>query len=253
MTTPYYESDDALAQYLLLHYGAADEALPFRQGPRDALDFPARCVTETVGPAELPAMARALDLGCAVGRSSFELARVCSDVVGIDFSRRFVETAQRLQRGETVDYAVVDQGELRRHLQARAPAEVDRTRLHFEVGDAMALRDDLGTFDVVVMANLLCRLADPRKCLARLPALVRPGGRLVITTPSTWRQIHTPRENWLGGFDRDGRAVRTLDGLKTALASDFVLRTRRDMPLLIREHARKYEYIVAEATVWQRA
>jgi 2-polyprenyl-3-methyl-5-hydroxy-6-metoxy-1,4-benzoquinol methylase len=33
---------------------------------------------------------RALDIGCAVGRSSFELARNFKEVVGIDFSHRFV-------------------------------------------------------------------------------------------------------------------------------------------------------------------
>jgi hypothetical protein len=30
------------------------------------------------------------------------------------------------------------------------------------------------------------------------------------------------------------------------------LQRRLDLPLLIREHARKYEFILAEATVWQR-
>lgn len=253
MTLPYYESDDALAQYLLLHYGSAEEIFPFRHGPKGALDFPVRCVTETIDVAKVPARARALDLGCAVGRTSFELARFCADVVGIDFSRRFVDVAERLQRGEEVEYVIPEQGELHQRVSARVPADIDRSRLQFEVGDATALREDLGTFDVVVMANLLCRLTDPRACLARLPSLVRPGGQVVITTPSTWKQIHTPRENWLGGFMRDGRPVRTLDGLKAALATDFALQSRRDLPLLIREHARKYEYIVAEATVWRRA
>jgi putative 4-mercaptohistidine N1-methyltranferase len=252
MTQPGYEADEVLAQYLLLHYGSPEDTLPFRQGPKSALDFPQRCVTETVEIARVPPQARALDLGCAVGRASFELARFCADVVGIDSSRRFIETAQRLQRGEAVDYTIPEQGELHKHLRAQVPPDIDRTRLQFELGDALALRDDLGTFDVVLMANLLCRLERPRACLAQLPALVRPGGQVVITTPSTWRQIYTPREQWLGGFDQDGKAVRTLDGLKESLAADFNLLKRLDLPLLIREHARKYEYIVAEATVWQR-
>lgn len=253
MTTPFYESDDALAQYLLLHYGSAADTLPFRQGPRGALEFPVRCVTETVELAKVPPQARALDLGCAVGRASFELARFCADVVGIDSSRRFIDTAQRLQRGEAVAYTLPEQGDLRKHLRAQVPADIDRTRLQFETGDAMALRPDLGAFDVVLAANLLCRLPQPRACLVQMPSLVRPGGQLVLTTPSTWSAIHTPREHWLGGFERDGRAVRTLDGLKEALAPDFILLKRHDLPLLIREHARKYEYIVAEATVWRRA
>lgn len=253
MSTDYYESDGALAQYLLLHYGAHAEVFPHKHGPKGALDFPVHCVTETVEVARVPPRARALDLGCAVGRSSFELARFCAEVVGVDASRRFIEVARRLQRGEAVPYAVPEQGDLQQHLFAKVPGDLDRTRLQFEVGDATAPREDLGAFDVVLLANLLCRLAEPRRCLARLPALVRTGGQLVITTPSTWTTAYTPRDHWLGGFLRDGKAVRTLDGLKDALAPEFVLHKRLDLPLLLREHARKFEYIVAEATVWLRA
>jgi len=36
-------------------------------------------------------MGRALDLGCAVGRSSFELAREYQEVVGIDISQTFID------------------------------------------------------------------------------------------------------------------------------------------------------------------
>lgn len=36
------------------------------------------------------------------------------------------------------------------------------------------------------------------------------------------------------------------------LSDDFELLEEQKMPLLIREHRRKYEYIVAYATVWRR-
>ena len=242
MTAPYYESDDALAQYLWLHY----------VGTGDTAPFPVRCVTQTLDRARLSGSARALDVGCAVGRSSFELARHCREVVALDYSQRFVDAARRLQSGAALDFEMVEQGELKERFTARAPEGVDGRRIRFETGDAQALPADLGVFDVVLMANLLCRLAEPRRCLERAPALVQPGGQLVITTPSTWKQIYTPRENWLGGWSRDGRAVRTLDGLHEMLDPQFTLQRRLDMPLLIREHARKFEYIVAEATVWLR-
>lgn len=242
MTTPYYESDDALAQYLWLHY----------VGPGDAAPFPVRCVTQTLDRSRLPPRARALDLGCAVGRSSFELARWCSEVVALDYSARFIAAARQLQAGQSLDFALVEQGELKEPFTARAPDGVNRSAVGFAVGDAQQLPEDLGLFDVVLMANLLCRLTEPRRLLERAAGLVRPGGQLVITTPSTWRQIHTPRENWLGGFLREGRPVRTLDGLHERLDPAFTLARRLDLPLLIREHARKFEYIVAEATVWFR-
>ncbi|MEO6784929.1 MAG: methyltransferase type 12, partial [Chthoniobacteraceae bacterium] len=81
-----YETDKLVAEYLLFHYGAPHEVLPWEFGPSSALNYPARCVSECVDIAELPPGARGLDVGCAVGRSAFELARHCAEVVGIDYS-----------------------------------------------------------------------------------------------------------------------------------------------------------------------
>src|ERR1051326_4428686 len=93
----FYETDRALSEYLLFHYGLPEEILPWPFGPSTALEYPVRCVSECLDVERLPRPARALDLGCAVGRSAFELARHCQEVIGIDASRRFVEVAQRLR------------------------------------------------------------------------------------------------------------------------------------------------------------
>ena len=64
MTANPYETEKLLEEYLLLHYGAPETVLPWAFGPREALDFPARCVTEQVTPVdgahalESPATAR---------------------------------------------------------------------------------------------------------------------------------------------------------------------------------------------------
>ena len=41
-----YESDKLLHEYLLFHYGRAEEVLPWPGGPYAALDYPVRCVTD---------------------------------------------------------------------------------------------------------------------------------------------------------------------------------------------------------------
>ena len=246
-----YESDKLLGEYLLFHYGSAGEILPSPLGGA-ALFYPVRCVTECVDAAALANGARALDLGCAVGRSTFELTRICESALGIDYSRRFIEAAETLRRHGGLGYSRTDEGALTTTLLARVPEGVDSTRATFEVGDAMALRDGLGAFDVVLMANLIDRLSEPQRCLARLPALVRPGGQLVITSPYTWLEEFTPREHWLGGYERDGGRVTTLDGLRSALERDFELVGTKDLPFLIREHARKFQLSVAQASIWRR-
>jgi len=252
MTEYYYETDRAVSEYLLFHYGSQEQVLPYAYGPVEALDFPVRCVTECLDGTAVPAEARALDLGCAVGRATFELARHCSEVIGIDYSGRFVEVANRLREQGSIALAVVEQGELSNPSTVSVGAGIDRSRVTFEQGDAQALRADLGSFDVVLMANLIDRLWDPRKCLEQLPALLRPGGQLIITSPYTWLTEYTPRENWLGGYVEGDQRVGTLDTLKQLLRCDFDFAFARDLPFLIREHARKFQWSVAEASVWYR-
>ena len=247
-----YESERLLREYLLFHYATAREVAGHLWAPVDALEYPARCVTKCVDVSVLGAHSRALDLGCAVGRSTFELARHCGEVIGIDYSTSFIESAEAIRAGRSLAYDCLEEGELSKPLNALLPAGVDPSRVSFEQGDAMALRDGLGVFDVVLMANLIDRLHEPSKCLLSLARLVAPGGQLVITSPYTWMLEYTPRENWIGGRMEDGVPLRTLDGLRRCLERDFELVESRDLPFLIREHARKFQWSVAEGTRWIR-
>src|SRR5689334_6578178 len=157
----FYESERALAEYLLFHYGAPKEVMPWAFGPVTALNYPARCVSECVDLPRLSERARGLDLGCAVGRSAFELGRHCQEVIGIDLSHRFIEAAQHLQKHGSLSYRYIQEGDLTSETTALVPAELPRTRVRFEQGDAQQLRSDLGKFEVVLMANLVDRLPEP--------------------------------------------------------------------------------------------
>jgi putative 4-mercaptohistidine N1-methyltranferase len=249
MSATDYESTRLLDEYLLFHYGEPERLLPWAEGPRGALEFPRRCVEETLAPGDLPPTARALDLGCAVGRASFELSRHCAEVVGIDYSRTFITAARALARGESLAYRVKETGDWHEPAEARLPAGVNPERVRFEVGDAHAVREDVGDFDVVLACNLLCRLREPRLLLARLPRLVRPGGWLVLTTPHSWMEEFTAKESWLGARQRGEAPLAVIEA---SLAPAFALERHRDLPFLIREHARKFQWSVAEASVWRR-
>ncbi len=242
----FYDTERAVAEYLLFHYAPPEIQMPWGFGPGNGVDFPARCVTETFEPVEGNQELRALDLGCAVGRSTFELSRSCSEVIGIDASERFIETAQAIQRAGVLPYEATMEGDHRQSLVARRPADSHPDRIHFETGDALRLREDLGTFDWVLAANLLDRVPRPAELLRGFADLVRPGGQLVLTSPYTWLEEYTPRSEWLGGADR-----RTTDVLAEHLEA-FQLVRRRDLPFVLREHERKFQWSVAEATIWIR-
>jgi SAM-dependent methyltransferase len=141
-------------------------------------------------------------------------------------------------------YERVDEGSAKTVLEARVPETLRRERVRFEQGNAMELRHDLGEYDIVHAANLLCRLSEPLKLIERLPALVRPGGQLLLTTPCTWLEEFTPRGNWPKGSTRDW--------LTSLLEPHFELCKSCDLPFLIREHARKYQWSVALGMRWRR-
>lgn len=248
----FYESEKILSEYLLFHYGSAADTVSFPFAPWEALDFPVRCITKCLDPAILPAAARALDLGCAVGRSSFELARHATEVVGIDNSSRFIEAAKHLRKHGCLDFACRTEGDLTVPRTASVPSEIARERVHFQVGDALNLPSTLGSFDIVLLANLIDRLPNPATLLRRLPSLLNPNGQLILISPYTWMEDFTPREEWLGGFEREGKEVTTFDSLQHQLGTFFELISRQDLPFLIREHSRKYQWSVADATVWRR-
>lgn len=239
-----YETRRLLNEYLLFHYGTPAEVLPWEEGPASALGFAVRTVTELIDPGLVRSGARALDLGCAVGRSSFELARHAEEVIGIDFSKAFVDAAAILAQRGTLAYERVDEANATTPLVATIPDTIDRTRVRFEQGDAMHLRDDLGSFDIVHAANLLCRLPDPAKTITRFIDLVKPGGQLLLTTPCTWLEEFTPKDHWPKGSTREW--------LEETLGEHFEFAGEKDLPFLIREHARKYQWSVALGSRWIR-
>ena len=67
---------------------------------------------------------RALEIGCAVGRATFELTRVFDEVIGVDYSKLFIETSNRLKMDGRIEYSQVIEGELMRKLVAVVDPEI---------------------------------------------------------------------------------------------------------------------------------
>jgi putative 4-mercaptohistidine N1-methyltranferase len=246
MSHSYYEKEKAAQQYLLFHYGREEEVLPFPFSPKNSLHFPVRCVTECVDFNRLPANARALEIGCSVGRSSFELSRHCGSVLAIDNSERFISLAKRLQQGEIIEYTMREEASATSPHKAQIPSSASPERIEFKCADALQLNLNGNTFDLVLCANLLCRLPKPRLFLQNLANWVAPDGQLILISPYSWQEEYTSKSEWP---DSNG----TFEWMHTILKEHFVLRKRFEMPFLIREHRRKYEWGVSEATLWTRS
>ena len=265
-----YETDELLAMYLGLHFplsGSNENVTPIMQHentPTHGLRFPQR-VAELLCKLEPERTNnRALDVGCAVGGSSFELAKSFDHVEAFDFSHNFVEAAKRIQAGEELSFKIPVEGDLSEEVSVVNEPGIDSTvmnRVHFFQGDACALseyadtKEGFGTFDAVMMSNLLCRLPDPMATLNAMPKIVNKGGVVVMVTPFTWLEEFTPKSKWLGGFHDpvSQEPLYSKDNLKMIMESlGFEKVHEEQMPLVIREHRRKYQYIISEATGWRR-
>jgi putative 4-mercaptohistidine N1-methyltranferase len=201
-------------------------------------------------------MGHALDLGCAVGRASFELARGGFErVTGLDFSTRFFRLAARMQEEGFLRYAFPEEGEVVSfHEVGLTSLGLDdiRGRVDFSQADACNIPDKFTGYDLVLAANLIDRLYSPRRFLTTIHRHMNPGGLLVITSPYSWSEEFTRKEEWLGGYREAGEPVWTIDALKEALAPHFrMLGEPRDLPFVIRETRRKFQHSIAEMTVWE--
>ena len=97
------------------------------------------------------------------------------------------------------------------------------------------------------MCSRAVRVPNGSASVASRPS--KSGGQLIIASPYTWLESYTPRGKWLGGFKRGGRAVGAFDVLRQILSPQFKLSQRRDLCFLLREHARKFQLGVSEATI----
>ena len=136
----YYETDAQLNEYLVFHYASLEQTLPWDFGPRQAFGFHAR-LAQCIDVAKLPANSRALDLGCAVGRTSFELSRFCSQVIGIDFSHAFIDTANEIRQSGEIALTLKREGSLGDPVINQLLDGVQPERVRFLQGDAEALPD----------------------------------------------------------------------------------------------------------------
>lgn len=242
-----YETDAAVAQYCDAHFG------PEKFGVKN---FPAQLARICIEAMGSRPKKRALDLGCAVGRASFELAKRFDFVSGIDFSARFIRIAYQLQEKGIIHYQLPEEGEIvsfhEQRLEDFGLAGLG-SKIEFFQGDAHNLKPQFSGYDLVLAANLLDRLYDPARFLGSIHQRLNPGGLLVLASPYTWLEDFTKKENWVGGIRRAGEPFTTLEGLQEQLAPRFRrLGEPRDIEFVIRETARKFQHTVSQLTIWER-
>lgn len=251
-----------LQQFLNLHYGMILPTHLNNSMPSNLLEaFPKKCaelLTSAVAKHVTPTgnATKALDVGCSVGGASFELAKEYDEVVGLDISPVFIQTANTLKDSGNFVFDEPGEGELKNTALATVDSSIDREKVTFKQCDAMCIPPDLQGFDAVLAGDVLEHLASPSSLLGRMggpQGLVRKGGVLVLTSPYQWDEHKTPKVSWLGGYESEsGEKVISFDGVKDRLGDEFDLIDQHNVPVLMREKERKFSLTITNTTVWKR-
>ncbi|MCF7957676.1 MAG: 5-histidylcysteine sulfoxide synthase [Phycisphaerae bacterium] len=243
----HYEVDSLVSQYCEFHYGPEyfDVANFQKIIARTCVDFMAG-----------RGSGRAMDLGCGVGRSTLELARHFDHVTGLDVSARFIKIAVALQEQGYTRYQFPEEGELvsyhEKHLKDFG-LEAFSSKVAFFQSDACNLKAIYTGYDLILAANLIDRVYSPRKFLSTIHARLNPQGLLVLASPYTLSTEYIERDQWIGGYRKDGEPYTVLEGITDILSEHFNLLCKPfDIPFVIRESRRKYQHNLSQVTVWEK-
>ncbi|MDO9207203.1 MAG: putative 4-mercaptohistidine N1-methyltransferase [Sulfuricurvum sp.] len=242
-----YETDELVSQYCDFQYG--DDYFGVE-------NFALACAQKAIGYSKNTQQSRALDLGCATGRASFELTSAFDHVEGVDYSQAFIDAAVELQKNGQISYAQNGEGELKHQVLIDMTMYSFRdscVKAAFFQGDACSLAPEFKEYDLIMATNLIDRLYQPALFLKTIHERINNDGILVLTSPYTWREEYTAKEFWIGGYkDKNGKEVSTLDGLKRLLEENFELIAIEDVPFVIRETARKFQHTISQMSVWRK-
>lgn len=161
---------------------------------------------------------RVVDLGCSVGRSTFELAAATDDalVLGIDMNIAMLRLAGAALRAGRLRYPLRRVGMVYEERSVEfQPDGADR--VDFWCADAQALPFAPETFDLATSLNLIDSVGSPIDHLKSLREVVRSGGGALVASPFDWNPSVTQIEAWIGGHspydERRGRSENVLRSL----------------------------------------
>ncbi len=189
-----------LSTYTFDHYGDLDPAEPKDSPvlPGSVLELLERGFSHIDERVNGPA----IDLGCAVGRTSFELAKSVDDLIlGVDLNFAMLRTAAAILHQGRVTYPrrrvgmVFDKREF--------PAALEgSSKVDFWACDATSLPFAEESFSLAASLNVIDCVQSPYDHLKEVGRTLQPNGCAFIAAPYDWNVSATPVEAWLGGHSQ---------------------------------------------------
>ncbi|MDN5097287.1 5-histidylcysteine sulfoxide synthase [Aliarcobacter butzleri] len=186
----FYESDESISSYCDLYYGKdnlytnyVDLLSPYLKDLKNS---------------------KALDLGCCVGRTSFELAKIYDEVLGIDFSANYINIGVKLKLYDFVNYKIKKQDKT---FEERAISLKDfdlekvKDKVSFMQGDACNLKEIYKDFDLIFYSSLIDKLYYPKKFLEDVSRRINKNGFFVFLSSHDWFNEHINENNLFLEFE----------------------------------------------------
>jgi uncharacterized protein YbaR (Trm112 family) len=183
-----YGSFSMLSSYLWSHYSE------FFNGPdaTDAYKKWAALFTVQEG--------WALDIGCSVGRLTFEMTKTHDRAVGVDTSLSFVRAARNLAARRELEFNLIMEGRITEKRFCTLDPDYQLDSAEFIVADAMALPFRTSRFATANSVNVLEKVADPAQHLSETNRVLdKADARFLFSDPFTWDETVSSPSQWLGG------------------------------------------------------
>ena len=242
-----YETNGDICQQLESHYG---------QDYLNVDNYPlqiAKMVNEYLNKYQVPS-SKLLDIGCSVGRCSFELAQSFEQVEAVDFSAGVIQHGVQLKTGHQVRYVIESEGDIVDF------NEIDLNALNlshysanvkFFQGDASNLKEVFKGYDVILAQHVLEKTYHPAQFLKNVAPRLNDQGLLIIVSDYQFTDQVSEKSKWLSGVKVNGENVCGLDGLLPLLADDFNLVEQQDLTRVLKENQRNFKVSQCQITVWQ--
>ncbi len=202
----------------------------------------------------------ALDIGCAVGRLSFELSQTHSRVIGIDTSMSFIRKARELLLMRRLEFDLIVEGHITEAHSCDLDPNWNYNGVDFIVADALALPFPKNLFSTVTSVNVLEKLPRPIQHLQDVNKVLRnENAMFVFSDPFSWDETITETERWLSGRTEGKHKGRGLDNIGRLFSGEdgifdppLEICEKGDVVWKIRKTENLWEYINSQFIVGKR-
>ncbi len=244
-----YNSFSMLSSYLWSHYSE------FFNGP-DATDAYQRWARTF----DSQRSGWALDIGCAVGRLTFEMTKTHDRAVGLDTSISFVRAARGLADRRRLAFDLIMEGQITEKRACDLDPAFGFDQAEFIVADAMALPFPSRRFATVSSVNILEKVPDPLLHLAEANRVMHEKkARFLFSDPFSWDETVNSPALWLGGTNEGAFNGFGMDNIcklfqdpESVFSPGFTIQDKGQVLWKIRKTRNLWEHITSQFVVAER-